>query len=102
MKRNTTVARLTEAAGLERIKHLEEQLVPVPVNSRQHRTLRAAIRIEAYAYCKSLDIARAAAMHDAKRRPVVGLGWLTRIPAARKPTLARRRIHSRSRSAPRS
>lgn len=65
MKRNTTVGRVTEAdAGLERIKHLEEQIVPMPANSRQRRRLRAAIRIEADAYRKSLDTEQAAATHD--------------------------------------
>src|SRR4029450_3096015 len=76
VKRNTTVARVTEAgAGLERIKHLEEQLAPAPVNSRQHRALRAAIRIEAVAYRKSLDTEQATAPHDSQPRIAVGRGW---------------------------
>jgi hypothetical protein len=67
VKRNITVARATERdAGLERIRHLEEQLAPTPVNSRQYRRLRAAIRIEADAYRKSLDFEQATATHDAK------------------------------------
>ena len=79
MKRNTTVARVTEAdAGLERIKHLVEQLAPAPVNSPQHRTLSAAIRIEADAYRKSLDTEQATATHDAKPQPAVGRGSLNR------------------------
>ena len=103
MKRNTTVARVTEAdAGLERIKHLVEQLAPAPVNSPQHRTLSAAIRIEADAYRKSLDTEQATATHDAKPQPAVGPGSLNRASASRAPTLVPgRRIHSRSRSAPR-
>jgi hypothetical protein len=73
VKRNTTVARVTEAAaGLERIKHLAEQLAPAPVNSRQHRTLSAAIRVEADAYRKSLDIEQATATHDGKLQLAVG------------------------------
>ena len=52
--------------GLERIKRLEEQLARAPVNSQQHRTLRAAIRVEADAYRKSLDLEQASALHDAK------------------------------------
>jgi hypothetical protein len=103
MKRNTIVARVLEAdAGLERIKHLEEQLAPAPVNSRQRRTLSAAIRFEADAYRKSLDTEQATATHDAKPQPAVGLGFLNGISASRKPTIApHRRIGSRSRSAPR-
>ena len=78
MKRKTTTARVTEAAaGLERLKHLEEQLAPMPVNGRRHRALRAAIRIEADAYRKSLDTEQATAMHDPKPRPAVGRGSLT-------------------------
>jgi hypothetical protein len=99
MKRNTTVARLTEAdVGLERITHLAEQLAPAPVNSRQHRTLSAAIRIEAAAYRKSLDTEQATATHDAKPQPAVGRGSLNRTSASRTPTLVpRRRIHHRRR-----
>jgi hypothetical protein len=61
----TPIAHETEAdAGLERIKHLEEQFASAPAMSRQRRTLSAAIRIEADAYRKSLDIDQAAATHD--------------------------------------
>jgi hypothetical protein len=103
VKRNTKVARVTEAdAGLERIKRLEEQLAPTPVNSRLHRALSAAIRIEANAYRKSLDTEQATATHDAKPQFAVGLGSLNRTSASRKSTLVlRRTIHSRSRSASR-
>ena len=73
MKINTIVARVTEAAaGLERIKHLEEQLASAPVNSRRHRTLSAAIREEAGAYRKSLDTEQAAATHDPRPQRVAG------------------------------
>ena len=66
VKRKTTVARVDEThARLERIKHLAEQLAPAPVDSRQRHRLSAAIRIEADAYRKSLDIEQAAA----SRRP---------------------------------
>ena len=77
--------------------------MPAPVNSRLHRTLSAAIRIEADAYRKSLDTEQATATHDARPQPAVGLESLNRTSAFRTPTLVpRRRIHSRSRrSAPR-
>jgi hypothetical protein len=66
VRHNTTIARGTEAdARLERIKHLAEQLTLAPASSRQRRTLKAAIRIEAGAYRKSLDTEQAAATHDA-------------------------------------
>jgi hypothetical protein len=92
VKRNTAVARVTEAnARLERIKHLQEQLAPAPVNSRQHRTLSVAIRIEADAYRKSLDTEQAAATHDAKPQPAVGLGSLNRGSASGKPDPCPRR-----------
>jgi hypothetical protein len=54
-------------SGLERIRRLEEQLARTPLNSRQHRTLRAAIRVEARTYRKSLDLEQANALHDPKR-----------------------------------
>jgi hypothetical protein len=106
VKRNITVARGTQAdAGLERIKYLEDQLALAPVNSRQHRTVSAAIRIEANAYRKSLDVEQATATHDAKPRRAAGLGFLgslSRTSAPRKPAVVpRRRIHNRSGSAPR-
>jgi hypothetical protein len=81
VKRNTTVARVAAgAAGLERIRQLAEQLAPAPVNSRQHRQLRAAIRIEANAYRKSLDTAQATATHDGKPRPLSGSDLSTARP----------------------
>jgi hypothetical protein len=70
VKAGTVIARETGDAGLERIKELEEQLALVPVNSRQRRTLSAAIRIEADAYRKSLDMEQAAATHDTKTERV--------------------------------
>ena len=67
MKRKVIVARVTEAdARLERITRLAEQLASAPLKSRLHRTARAAIRIEAAAYRKSLDTEQATATHDAK------------------------------------
>ena len=57
-------------AGLERIKHFQEQLTHAPVNSRQRRELTEAIRIEADAYRKSLDTEQATATHD-PHRPIV-------------------------------
>lgn len=67
MKRRITVGRAPKgAAGLERIRHLEEQLAPTAVNSHQYRRLRAAIRIETDAYRKSLDFEQATATHDRK------------------------------------
>jgi len=66
VKRNTKADRMIEsAAGLDRLKHLEEQLASVPVRSRQARQLNAAIRTEADAYRKSLDVEQATATHDA-------------------------------------
>ena len=86
MKRNTTVARATEAdAVLERIKHLAQQLEPAPVNSHQHRTLSAAIRFEADAYRKSLDADQATATHDVKLA-AVGRGSFNGTFASRKAT----------------
>jgi hypothetical protein len=73
MKGNVTRARVTEAENrLERIKYLEEQLAPTPVSSRQHRRLSAAIRIEADAYRKSLDLEQATARHDTTRQRLSG------------------------------
>jgi hypothetical protein len=63
----TTVACLTKAeAILERIVHLAEQLALAPVNSKPHRALSVAIRIEAAAYRECLDTEQATATHDAK------------------------------------
>jgi hypothetical protein len=53
-------------AGLERIRHLEEQLSRAPVNSGRHRLLAKAIRIEAELYRKSLDAAQASERFDEK------------------------------------
>jgi hypothetical protein len=53
-------------AMLERIRRLEEQRALAPVNSQRHRTLRAAIRIEAEAYRKLLDLEQASARHDVR------------------------------------
>jgi len=62
---HTKVAREMEAAaGLERLKHLEGQLALAPRRSRQRRTLVTAIRVEADAYRKSLDLEQAMAVHD--------------------------------------
>jgi hypothetical protein len=55
-------------AGLERIKDLEIKLALAPVNSLQRRTLRAAIRVEAGAYRKSLDAEQAGAAHDERNK----------------------------------
>jgi hypothetical protein len=103
VRRNTVVARVTEAdAGLERIKHLEEQLGLVPVNSRQYRALTAAIRIEADAYRKSLDTEQATATHDAKPQLAIGPGSLNRASAFRNPAhVPRHGTRRRSRSTPR-
>ena len=68
---NAAVAgRESPDAGLERIKHFQEQLTHALVNSRQRRELTEAIRIEADAYRKSLDIEQATATHD-PHRPTV-------------------------------
>jgi hypothetical protein len=68
----TTVARLTKAeAILERIVHLAEQLALAPVNSKPHRALSVAIRIEAAAYRECLDTEQG---HGDTRRETVA-GW---------------------------
>jgi hypothetical protein len=59
-------------AGLERIKRLEQQAASTPTNSRRHRELAAAIRIEAVVYRKSLDAEQAVAMQRSKRRSAAG------------------------------
>jgi hypothetical protein len=60
-------ARVIDAhAGLERIKALERELASAPIKSRRHRTLTAAIRIEADAYRKYLDFEQATATHDTR------------------------------------
>jgi hypothetical protein len=60
-------------AGLERIRHLEEQCSRAPINSGRHRLLARAIRIEAELYRKSLDTAQSSEQFDAKPDlPVTG------------------------------
>jgi hypothetical protein len=71
-------------AGLERIKHLEEQYARAKVNSREHRQLAAAIRIEAVVFRKSLDADQAAARHDREPQPARSAS-LTRSLAPGKP-----------------
>jgi hypothetical protein len=74
-------------AGLERIKHLEEQLARASVDSGDRRRLAAAIRIEAVAYRKSLDTDQAAAMHGRQPRLATESRspMLTAIPGKRAP-----------------
>lgn len=70
MKGTTTVARETEAeARAQRILELEKALASTPANGRRRHALNAAIRIEAAAYRKSLDIEQASATHDPKHQP---------------------------------
>jgi len=65
VKRKTTGGSLTDAAaGLERIIHLETRLAHAPLQSHLHGVLRAALRIEAAAYCRALDAEQAAVTHD--------------------------------------
>lgn len=60
-------ARMSDlSVRLERIIHLENRLARTRVKSRLHVALRAAVRSEAVAYCRSLDAERAAATHDKK------------------------------------
>jgi len=64
VKRKTKAARMmASAAGLDRLKHLEDELASVPARSRRARQLSAAIRVEADAYRKSLDVEQATATH---------------------------------------
>jgi hypothetical protein len=77
-------------AELERMKHLQERLARSSVNSRRHRELTAAIRIEAAVYRKSLDAGQTAALHDSRPRPATGSGSLIRTSPPRKPASARR------------
>ena len=51
-------------ARLERIKELQRLLAESPVNSLQHREWTDALRIEAAAYRKSLDVDQAAKTLD--------------------------------------
>jgi len=75
-------------AGLERIKHLEEQLARASVDRSERRLLAAAIRIEAVAYRKSLDTDQAAAMRG--REPRLDAGATSPTGASGRPPLARR------------
>lgn len=59
-------------ARLERLKALGAQLASAPKTSRRHRTLSAAIRIEADQYRKSLDVEQATATHDVYPLAAVG------------------------------
>ena len=76
MRRNS-IARDTETeARLELIRQLSQQVADAPTNSAQHQRLKAAIRVEAGAYRKSLDTEQATATHDdpravVRRRPRV-------------------------------
>jgi hypothetical protein len=77
-------------ARLERMKHLQERLARSSVNSRRHRELAAAIRIEAAVYRKSLDAGQTAALHDSRPRRATGSGWLFRTSLPGKPAAVRR------------
>jgi hypothetical protein len=73
VKRKTKASRMMESsAGLDRLKHLEDELASVPARSRRARQLSAAIRTEADAYRNSLDVEQATATHDAN--PLAGVG----------------------------
>jgi len=75
--RHNTIARDTETdPRLELIGHLSQQVADAPMNGRRHQRLRAAIRVEAGADRKSLDIEQATATHDPKPQPAVGRGSL--------------------------
>jgi hypothetical protein len=101
VKNNTGVDRVAEAAArLERIKLLVEQLAPTPVNSRQYRTLTAALRFEAHAYRKSLDTEQARATHDGRRKTPPPPGSLKGASAALTVLSRRTHSHGRGRSAP--
>jgi hypothetical protein len=67
VKHTATVARFAAAVALEKIKHIAAQLAHAPADGRLHRTLSAAIRIEAVAYRKALDVEQATATHDRKQ-----------------------------------
>ena len=95
MKRKIKAGRMTEsAAGIDRLKHLADELASVAARSRRARQLSAAIRSEADAYRKSLDVEQATATHDANPLADVGrrVGQSTRDePAATAKTSIRRR-----------
>ena len=101
MKGKTTVARVkARDGGIERIKQLvEEQLARTAVNSRQHRALSAAIRIETDVYRKSLDAEQARATHD-REIPARSLARIREPPShlSKAGPVPRRKIHTRSRS----
>jgi len=98
VKNNTGVDRVAEAAArLERIKLLVEQLAPTPVNSRQYRTLTAALRFEAHAYRKSLDTEQARATHDGRGKASPPPGSLKGASAAVTSAFLGRRTHSHGR-----
>ncbi len=84
-------------AGAERITKLEEELAQAPMSSRHRRALTTAIRIEAGAYRKALDLEQANATYDARPKPIAGLGSLKRIRASRKTTRVRHRRSKRDR-----
>jgi len=50
------VTKSDRTAVLERIKHLEEQLARIPVDSDRHRQCAIAIRMAVNVYLKSLGI----------------------------------------------
>jgi hypothetical protein len=77
-------------AGLERIKQLEARFARASVDSREHRRLAAAIRIEAIVYRKSLDASQAAAMRGREPRLAAESESPTRTWAAAEPATARR------------
>jgi len=82
-------------AGLERIKHLEHQYARARVDSREHRQLAAAIRLEAIVYRKSLDTDQAAAMLGREPRLAAGSGSPTPKSAPGQAAPARHRTTRR-------
>jgi hypothetical protein len=58
-----------QAAGLERLKHLEEKLTLAPASSYQRLKLIEAVRIEANSFRKSLDAEQAKAAYGTKPGP---------------------------------
>jgi hypothetical protein len=99
MKRHGVVVSPDVYAGLERIKHLEAQFARASVDSREHRRLAAAIRIEAVVYRKSLDADQAAALFGREPGPAARPGTALRTSAPRKAAPARRStIRRRSRA----
>jgi hypothetical protein len=88
--KSTSLTRAVEAAAiLRQIVRLEERLAAAPANSRQRRTLGLAIRTQAEAYRRGLDVEQATATHDEAVRPAV------------MPALLKRRIHGHARPIPR-